>query len=180
MSGKGYTGQRSGRVDMCTPERVLQVAYTCIGRPDLDPASNPNSIVKADVHLADPAVWSDEDLPPGFLALDGLALDWHGEGVRSAWVNPPYSRWDNPRWAGKLQEQGHAGVAIVALVPAAPSCQWWEPYWNAEHLAFLPRIKHHLQENGSDFEQCLVAWNVDWFDWRDALEKHMPRARIVR
>jgi hypothetical protein len=133
-----------------------------IERFELDPASNPGSIVPADVSLVDPSRESEfGELPAGFYYQDGLALDWATEEVQTAWSNPPYHRSVNGTWAAKLGEQGSAGVRIVALVPVATSEKWWGPYWRADQLGLLVgRVKHLGEAHSATFAQAVVGWNV--------------------
>src|SRR5579872_1423074 len=63
------------RQDWCTPEWIKRGVYhTFDGRPDLDPCSNPESIMDAKVELYD----------------GGLEYDW---GLhKNIFVNPPFNR----------------------------------------------------------------------------------------
>ena len=152
----------SGRVDLCTPDWILELALGCIGARefDLDAASNPNSIVPARTHLVDP----DRDwggLPEGFHPVSGLH-SW--AGFSSVWVNPPYRRDLNPTWAKHVAKQAKLGIPIIGLVPVAISEVWWEPYWRAEHLAFLStRVRHVGEPHSATFPQAIVGWNLPRF-----------------
>lgn len=163
----------TGRVDLCTPQNVLECVYRAFesDKVDLDPASNPNSIVKADVHCVDPAredEWG--ELPEGFFYEDGLALDWYAFGARQVFDNPPYARELNGKWAEKNAEQASKGLSLQILVPVATSEAWWLPYWTAHCRAYLPRIKHVGEENTFPSAQVILGWNLDRFNFRTAWE----------
>ena len=149
----------TGRVDLCTPPSFLERVYLAIGFPELDPASNPGSAVKAEVSCVDPArreEWG--ELPEGFYYEDGLALDWDARGV---FFNPPYKRGLNGLWAAKAEREAERGTPIIGLVTVATSEVWWQPYWNADRLLFLlGRVKHIGEKDPAPFAQCVVGWNV--------------------
>lgn len=163
----------TGRVDLCTPGDLLDRVRHVLGRIDLDPASNPRSIVGATVALVDPSREAEfGPLPEGFYYQDGLAFDW-GEGATSAYVNPPYGRAHNRAWAQKVQAEAQArcSLGILALVPVGTSETWWQPYWDADVLAFLVgRVKHVGEPHGATFAQAAAGWNVDGARFREAFE----------
>lgn len=170
----------SGRVDLCTPAWLLERAYHVLGRPvDLDPASNPATLVEARVHCVDPGRHElNPVLDPGYVAVDGLSFDWYAEGARTAWVNPPYGRSHNNKWAEKIRSEGEAGLSVLALVPAATSTAWFGNYWRAHRFAFLVgRVKHVGEPAGADFAQCVAGWNVPEVKFMQAFENV---GRIVR
>ncbi|MFT5452877.1 MAG: phage N-6-adenine-methyltransferase [Enterobacterales bacterium] len=64
---------------------------------------------------------------------DALAVDWSkvelnykgsGEFVKTAWINPPYSRGMIKKFMNKCIEQKEKGVTSVLLVPATLDAQW--------------------------------------------------------
>lgn len=55
---------------------------------------------------------------------NGLIQSWAGEIV---FCNPPYSRYQIPKWVKKCSEESAAAV-IVALLPSDTSCRWFHDW----------------------------------------------------
>jgi hypothetical protein len=153
----------TGRVDLCTPQDLLDRVYHALGgHPDLDPASNPDSLVHSKVAVTEDRWGGDQPWNAGGVIVgDGLQLDWPDYGD-SFFVNPPYARGVNGPWAIKVANEVHWGMCGVALIPVATSEKWWQPYWEADHLAFLVgRVKHIGEKHGAPFAQCVAGWGLE-------------------
>lgn len=78
--------------------------------------------------------------------VDGLKQDWSG----TIWVNPPYSRSDNPRWAKKIYEEACKGTTIVALVAAKTETQHFTDYYAYAHEIRFVKGRVKFIQNGKD------------------------------
>ncbi len=99
----------------CTPRRIWVAARHAAGieRWDLDPASNAESSIPADV------AWfgeGDDD--------NGLVLDWWG----NVWLNPPFSAMDV--WTDRSISQLALVTSLTFLGPGDTSTMWWRK-WKA-------------------------------------------------
>lgn len=106
----------------CTPQVVVDALRDFNDGPfELDPCSNPNSIVGARVEWYGPP------------HTDGLVLPWHRGPV---FVNPPYS--DKLSWARKCHDEHRSWeVEIVALLPADTDTRWFQQFaLGCDHLCF--------------------------------------------
>lgn len=140
----------TGRDDWNTPPEVLELVRQ-LGRIDLDPCSNGNSLVEA------------------ASVLDGAG---QGDGLRAAWgeyvsagglvfVNPPYSK--AATWAAKMVEQAECGVPIVALVAARTDTRYWQAMHRAADAIGLWRRRMRFWLDG---EPATV--------WSKKLKRHIP------
>lgn len=92
-----------------TPSRVLDAvrSFAPIG---LDPCTTPDNPVGAEI-------WHD-----GASHGCGLSCPWVCAAGSVAFVNPPYSRGQLPKWADKARHEWHAnGTESILLVPADTS-----------------------------------------------------------
>lgn len=69
---------------------------------------------------------------------NGLHQDWAGH---TAFVNPPYSRFNIDKWVKKCYEEGRKpNTAVVALLPVSTSAEWFHKYvWGKAELRFVRR-----------------------------------------
>lgn len=145
-----------------TPEWVVDPLEDAIpGGFDLDPASG-----------AEPRPFAEERFTGPPEGRDGLAEDWFGH----VWVNPPYSRRLNPRWARKVNESAaeQAVDTITALVPASTSTDWWqEHYARADAVTFLDRRVsfHGSGTNSASFASCVCSFGIFPKEYHRALEE---------
>ncbi|MFZ4779299.1 MAG: DNA N-6-adenine-methyltransferase [Terrimicrobiaceae bacterium] len=127
----------------CTPPKYVNVIRHFFGGViDLDPCSNPQSIVNAQVSY---------QLPK----QDGLHLDWTFHKI---FVNPPYGA-DRERkttiknWLFKCN-QAHLdhGSEVLALVPVATNTAHWKHYvWGAANaVCFLYDTRLKFLVDGQD------------------------------
>ena len=136
----------------CTPRHIVdRVRDLGEGRIALDPCSNPNSIVGADVEWFGP--------PNG---SDGLLLPWSkADGL--IYVNPPYTEKYAWTWKCHVEHQRNIGCEIVALLPADTDTQWFQRFAaKAQKRCFLDkRLKFHGDRNhGARFPSVVIYWGI--------------------
>jgi hypothetical protein len=150
---------RAKRDNHCTPLVVAKgVIYPILGDPvDLDPCSNPDSIVRATRKII---------LKPGEDPLGGgLIVPWN---VRTVFVNPPYGV-NIEEWIKKIIiEHRLHGCEIIALLPAHVSATWFDMVAATAQACFLwgpgignRRLKFRGNENGATFHSAIAYWGPD-------------------
>ena len=110
-------------VDWATPPHIVRAAHeTFGGPPDLDPCSNPKSIVGARRAIQ--------------LPEDGLKADW--SRARSCLLNPPYGRGIEFWVERAVKAWRDHGTSILLLVPAAVDTRYWQRFVaTADAVTFL-------------------------------------------
>ncbi len=89
---------------------------------------------------------------------DGLETAWW-EFKGLTYVNPPYGRSYNRKWAEKIATEGKAGAQIVTLVAARTGSLWWRHMWEAARICFVyGRLKFVGSENSAPFDSALCYW----------------------
>jgi len=135
---------KSDRPDWNTPESVMEIVYQFFpdGIVDLDPCSNPGSVVKS---------------RKSFDGIDGncgLAAEWTG----SVYVNPPYGRAIN-LWIEKCASHRN-DAEILALLPARTDTKWFN--CAADSCAAICFIRGRIRFLGANasapFPSCFVYW----------------------
>ena len=147
---------QSKRADWNTPQDVLDPVRAFAGPTGIgiDPCSNATSIVGARTELR---------LDRGH---DGLAVPWGGHG--RAYVNPPYTRRDLPRWIRKVVHEARLGVEIILLVAARVDTKWFAPLWTADAICFWRgRIVFIGAVSGATFPSALVYFGSRAADFDD-------------
>jgi len=97
----------------------------------------------------------------------GLLARWYGD----VWLNPPYGRVQNPKWAAKVRGEVQAGYphTVTALVSNGTSADWWQTvYARAEYLTFIDkRVKFHdsnpdtdKDRNSASFGSVIASFEV--------------------
>lgn len=138
--------------DWNTPREIIEPTRRLFdGSIDLDPCSNPGSIVDATVE------WYG-DTPSD----DGLALSWDLGLKRETrvYVNPPYGRVIGA-WTRKCAAEGFAGGAeIVALLPARVDTGWWfDDVLTADAvLLWRGRLKFLGAPSAAPFPSAVAYW----------------------
>lgn len=104
-----------------TPPQILRA----LGEFDLDPCAvskecRPWSTARS--HFAPPS--------------DGLLIPWFGR----VWLNPPFNRYQRPRWMQRMAEHGEG----IMLIPAATETQAFEDFvWrHASAICFVKSRPH--------------------------------------
>lgn len=131
----------SQSVDWCTPLRYVEAVKQVFGGSiELDPCSNPWSIVKAKKEFCLPRT-------------DGLHKNWN---YKTVYVNPPYGA-DRKRgttikdWLYKCADANHCFQSeVLALIPVATNTSHWKEYiWGkAIAVCFLYETRLKFLENG--------------------------------
>jgi len=157
------------RKDWCTSRELLEPVYAVFD-VDLDPCSNPSSVVEAKHHIWLPryeekvAERPDMNVELG----NGIASPWTKFG-RTVYVNPPFGDDDMPQWIGKMIHEREQGAEIIALLPAYPSSQWFANMWaTADGLCWygIPgrtpsRAKFIGAASTAPFAIMFVYWGPD-------------------
>ena len=92
---------------------------------------------------------------------DGLVLSWHGR----VWCNPPFNRYQRPKWMKKMAEHGNG----IMLIPAATETQaFFDCVWNkADAVCFVKGRPHFYYPDGTRSKAncgcsiALVAYGMD-------------------
>lgn len=126
----------------CTPPQYVEAVKRVFGGEiELDPCSNPESVVHAKYEFMLPKT-------------DGLAQEWN---YRSIYVNPPYGA-DRARgttirsWLAKCAFSRTAhGAQVIALVPVATNTSHWKKYvfGAADAVCFLFDTRLRFLVNGN-------------------------------
>ncbi|HQU42040.1 MAG TPA: DNA N-6-adenine-methyltransferase [Pirellulales bacterium] len=128
--------------DWCTPPKYVDAVRECFGGTiHLDPCSNQNSIVGAEVEYCLPG-------------QDGLRESWN---FATIYVNPPYGAHERgstiKHWLRRcaLARQTHDSQ-VLALVPVATNTAHWKLYvWGASTgVAFLYDTRLKFLVDGKD------------------------------
>ncbi len=119
----------------------------------------------------DPAATTENALCGKFYDADtdGLLQSWAGETV---FVNPPYGRKHNRRWAHKIAEEGKE-TTVVALVASRTGSRWFQDsIVSANKLYFLKgRLKFGNVSNSATFDSVIAVWDasgeteIKFCDW---------------
>lgn len=96
-----------------TPPEIVEAVQDIMEGIDLDPCSNPFSMVGAK------RTFSLEE------GTDGLTEPWHFD--RRIFVNPPWGR-EVHKWMQRAYSASSAGSDVVMLVPAATETKAWEQW----------------------------------------------------
>ena len=150
--------------EWCTPAKYVNAVKRFFnGTIDLDPCSNPHSIVHADREFQLPQT-------------DGLKEEWN---YKKIYVNPPYGS-DKQRgttiknWLAKCCRANEIYDAeVVALIPVATNTSHWKQcvFGKASAICFLYDTRLRFLINGSEEHKgapmacCMVYWgeNVQKF-----------------
>lgn len=150
--------------EWCTPAKYVEVIKRFFdGNIELDPCSNPMSIVHAKVEFSLPE-------------KDGLKEPWMYHNI---YVNPPYGS-DKKRgttiknWLAKCcLTNKQTGAEIIALIPVATNTGHWKQsiFGQAAAICFLYDTRLKFLINGSEEHKgapmacCFVYWgeNVNKF-----------------
>lgn len=171
--------QSDPRDDHTTPDLVLDLVRDVFGGEiGLDPCGNPDSIVAARTTymLQDNAgravngiLPNGRERFPWIEIADGLKTPW---GRTTAFVNPPYNRWANPRWAKRILAAGaQEGTELIALVPSSPGTRWWRPYRWGTVCFWDGRIAFGGAATKADFENAVVYFGPRQGRFREVFKK---------
>jgi len=174
------------RQDWCTPYEVLDPVREVGGTIDLDPCGHPQAIVRARVTNIVEEYVSEvpKMLPPDFRRVtigDGAAKEYDWAEVLDndagcVFVNHPFGRRDNPRWAQKVayESHKHPDLAIFVLCPAAYGALWFDTHWR--HSSAICLWQGRVQFRGApwkaDFDTCVVYYGPEPHVFTDTFTRH--------
>lgn len=163
---RGYMPNKANSEDWCTPSENVDVVRRIFdGRIDLDPASNPWSVVGAEHEVWLPSWAEGREVPARVVLADGLVYPWTG----NVFTNPPYGRalddfMHRARRAGLLHEWGEASVIMLAPCKTSRRC-WQRTVPSARAVCFLDgRLEYVLPDGvktSATFSSALVLWTRD-------------------
>jgi len=137
----------TGSIHWCTPEKYVTPITNFLGGISLDPCSNEDSIVGAEVQLLS----------------GGIEHNW--DNYETVYVNPPYGRNGKTSIYDWLKKCHITNSEIVALIPVAPNTKHWKEFvFNANVICFLAdtRLKFLINGNtnnkGASMACCLIYW----------------------
>lgn len=150
-----------------TPGYIWKPLAAALNGFDLDPASGAETEPIAE-HL-----YTKKD--------DGLSKPWFGD----VWLNPPYGREFNEKWAAYAHEQAEREPVrtLTALVPAATDTQWFQHHYaHAEWLTFIEgRIEFDgAGDHPASFASVLCTWGAVPHAYMSALNALGFVARTTR
>lgn len=119
-----------------TPPKYVQPITDFLQGIDLDPCSNPSSIVTANTELF----------------TGGLEYDWTNH--RNVFVNPPYGKYDGTsiyNWIEKGYDTNKINNCdIIYLIPVAPNTKHWKQFvFNSDVICFLSDTRLKFLMNGT-------------------------------
>lgn len=142
----------------CTPTEILDRVVQVFGVVDLDPFSNPFSLVQACEKWVDPEEkWTD----PKGIARDGFEHRWHGD----VFFNPPFRR------ANEAVAKAHRGwlageyESAIGILPCSMNSKhWWMIEAAPEHGYFRRRpsfLFEGLKSTNGKGDVAIVYWGRD-------------------
>lgn len=132
----------------CTPQWLVDVVREALGgQIDLDPCSNPFSLVGASCTIG--------------AAQDGLSSPWHAP-IRG-YCNPPYSA-PEP-WVRRCADEGDRGSLWVGCIKSDTSTAWWHAQiWSRAKAICFPRRRVDfipppgIEASTANFPVALPFW----------------------
>lgn len=158
-----------GSQDYCTPQELLEPVYE-FGEIELDPCSNPNSIVRARHHIM-PLEYMDREKEFGLVNVsfgDGLAGPWP-EGL--TFVNPPFR--NVVPWLEKAEEEARTGSDVILLLNADTSTAWFQDfvYPRANRICFRRgRVRFLGARSTNPFPHLYVYFGGDGVRFEQAFK----------
>jgi len=139
-NGALYT---SDSAEWYTPPEIVQCVVDVLGKPDLDPCSDGETI-PARKHFTQ--------------ADDGLSRPWKG----TVYMNPPYGRGID-EWVEKLMGEHAAGrtTAAIALIPARVDTEWFRKFRDCAVCFISGRLRFSGHENSAPFPSAAVYMGPD-------------------
>jgi len=138
-----YTGKKPGakvnsRDEWHTPPEWVALAAKVMGSIDLDPFSS----VQANMDVGATHIFTAAD--------DALAIDWKTDGVKTVWMNPPYSRGMSDAAVDKLIEQYDLGAfaQAVVLMNSSTDVKWFDRLLNASKAVAFTRGRIAFVDSG--------------------------------
>jgi hypothetical protein len=165
-AARPYMPTKAETEDWCTPPEIVEVVARIFGdRIDLDPATNPYSIVQAKREVWLPRWAEGREVPPHVTVGDGLKVPWVG----NVYTNPPYGRglddfMHQARRAGLHHTDGEASVIMLAPSKTSRQC-WQQTVPSARSVCFIHgRVTHIVpgkKPTNATFSSALILWTRD-------------------
>jgi hypothetical protein len=129
-----------------TPRVILDPINEHFGVIELDPCSNPTSLVGATKTFSGPTI-----------DQDGLVTPWADIGL--TYVNPPYGRAVGA-WTKKVALEAAKGKEIILLVPARTDAKWFQELAKSQPtvLFWKGRLKFEGAPASAPFPSCVFYW----------------------
>ena len=132
----------------CTPPKyTIPIKEFFGGTIELDPCSNDESVVGAEISLT----------------TGGLEYDW-GK-AKTVYVNPPYGRGIGSTIYDWLKKCHEAKTEVIALIPVATNTRHWKDFvFKSSVICFLDDTRLKFLINGSTNNKgasmscCLIYW----------------------
>lgn len=153
-------------------DRAIQALRPDRPRYDVDPASNPQSTVRADATCC--------GLDPEDPYDDGLTFVM-GAG-QIGWMNPPYSA-PGP-WVAWAVEQARRQATVCGLMRLAPDTNWWQDH--GPTLAWVPRGRIRcvpppgISESSPRYVMTPCVWTLNAEHRRRWLTAHQGGVLLTR
>lgn len=161
---KHYDDHDAG-TEWATPPWIWRPLSEALGGFDLDAASG-----------AEPEPIADDQLTK---EDNALVQDWYGD----VWLNPPYGREENPRWAKKAAAEAKRDAVdtLTALVPSSTGAEWFQEYYGTADLEthISGRVEFiGAKDNNASFYSELITWGDVPPEYVDALQS-IGEVRII-
>jgi len=140
--------------DWCTPPKYVNAVRNFLGEIHLDPCSNENSIVNAQIEYIYPK-------------NDGLKDSWNFPTI---YVNPPYgfdkqNKTSIKDWIARCANaHKNYGSEVLALIPVAVNTRHWKQYIfpEANSICFLADTRLRFVNGGNDKGAPMACAMVYW------------------
>jgi len=160
----GYLPKVAKTENWTTPQCVIDIVEKVFGAIELDPCSNPDSIVPAAQRIWLPK-WSDDyleshaQLPDDVVVGDGLEVEWGG----ATYFNPPYNAKALDGFMGRAAEHAELGGSAIGLIPSKTDIKAWHAHVSkaAAICLIAGRVTFGPAENGATFPNTLALWSKD-------------------
>lgn len=148
-----------------TPAHIIERVIRVLGAIDLDPCSNSDDPLRANVPAS--KYWTQE--------TDGLAQPWHGR----VYMNPPYGD-EVGAWVDRLLSAYQSGEIdrALALLPGRTDTTWFRPLLQHPICFIWGRLRFSGSANSAPFPSVVVAIGCDLRSFRDAFEDSVGTVKI--
>jgi hypothetical protein len=168
-----YMPTKAATEDWCTPPEYVDVVKRIFGGTiDLDPASNPWSVVHPTTEIMLPKWAEVVNGAPELVHRAGRGAIIFADGIRTPWggdvfVNPVYGEGlDDFMDRAVRAAKGDEAANVVMLAPSKTSRRCWQrTVPKAQAVCFLEgRVSYLLPEGeraGATFSSALILWTRD-------------------
>jgi len=146
------------------PQNNMKAHQNTIGKNDewLTPLSIIEALGKFDLDPCAPLVRPWDTARRHFTEVDdGLSMEWFGR----VWLNPPFNRYERPKWMEKAASHGNT----IMLIPCATETKaFFDHIWSkADSILFVKTRPHFHYVDGTRAKAncgtaiCLAAYGMD-------------------